>query len=247
MINSTPNESPFLPVETSPAIPSRAAWSPTAIVWACLLFSVLPGGIMYALNFERLGQPQKKKTALLGVIAFCFVFYGILFAAAFKPELFPSFNEKMLRALSAAGTFGMARIFYLQQKPLFIRHLQQGGKKASVWPPIVWSVATITVVGIALVGYFIWQVNRDEQEFSRGYALMQKGKYDEAEKIFKSYQDKYPDETPAYMNLALIYADEAKLPQAKQELTELLRLDPKDKDAKDLLKDVEDELKAQSQ
>lgn len=245
----SPSEEPqaILQEETPITVPARAAWSPTAIVWICFLFSILPAGILYALNFARLGQPQKTKNALLIVGVMSTIFYGLFLLSAFKPETLSSANEGILRILSLLMTMSVAWYFYLSQQSLFARHIRQGGKKASLWPPVLWSLATIVIVGIALVGYFTWQVTQDEHEFDRAVTLLQNGKYGEAEKIFKAYRTEYPDETPAYMNLAIIYSNEGRLLEAKQELESLLRMNPKHKNATQLLKDVEDDLKAEKQ
>lgn len=243
MVHSASDETQPVVPEEIPVIPTRAAWSPTAIVWMCILLSVLTGGIMYALNFERLGQPQKKKLALAGIIVLCGGFYGVNLLVVFKPELLPSINDGHLRAFSMISSFILMWYFYLTQQPLFVRHIKQGGKKASLLPPILWSLGTIVILGVILLACAFWYGSQDEQEFAQAISLMEKEKYDEAEAILKTYRTKYPEEPLTYYNLAIIYSVKGQFSQAKQQLKESLRLNPDNKDAKALLKQVEEDLR----
>jgi hypothetical protein len=246
MVNPASTERQLASEDTVPVVPERAAWSPTAIVWICLLFSILPAGIMHALNFERLGAPEKKKPALISVIIFSVIFYGFMFVTSIKPYLLPSLSDGTFRTLCTVSTLGMAWHFYLSQQPLFLQHRQRGGKKASIWPPVLLSLAGMVLVTVPAFSYYAWKVIRDQNEFNRAVTLMQHGKLDEAEAIFKAYRAEYPDEAVVHFNLGMVYAAKDRLPTAKNELQETLRLDPNFKDAKKYLHEVESDMKAEA-
>src|SRR5512134_3249702 len=60
-------------------IRDKPAWSPRQITAVCFLASFLPGGVLWALNWERLGKPEKVRRSLLGVLAGFAVFMTALF------------------------------------------------------------------------------------------------------------------------------------------------------------------------
>ncbi|HEY0072793.1 MAG TPA: tetratricopeptide repeat protein [Abditibacteriaceae bacterium] len=215
---------------------SHLAWNPVAIVWICLLFSILPAGIMYALNFERLGQPEKKKGALLFVGVISIIFYVIVAVTSIAPNMHPAL-DKQLRLLCGAFTLSVAACFYRNQKPLFLRHLRQGGKKAALLKPVLLSFIAILIV-MASFGY--WLVAQEEKKFNRAIVLYEQGEYKDAERLFKSYKVDNPDESGVYLNLALIYLETERPEQAKEELQEVIRLEPQNEEAKDLLQELED-------
>lgn len=62
----------------------KLPWSPTQIAVMSLVLTPLTGGILHALNYERLGAPARKRVALFSnlitSIAFFISFGGLSFA-----------------------------------------------------------------------------------------------------------------------------------------------------------------------
>jgi hypothetical protein len=102
---------------------SGSAWNPNAISFISFFFTFLPAGIMHAVNYERMGYPEKKKPRLILFVAGFVVFL----AAAF---ILP--NAGIFGAIS----IGIAIFFYQDQKAIFQRHLAMGGKRHRL--PFLW-------------------------------------------------------------------------------------------------------------
>lgn len=109
---------------------SRAAWSPRAIEYLGFFCSFLPAGIMYALNYARLGHPEKKLPRLWLVIL---GFVGLLILLAFIP------NERLGKLLGIGVNTAISLFFYHDQKAAFEQYLARGGSRASVRLPVVLS------------------------------------------------------------------------------------------------------------
>jgi len=109
-----------------PTAKQRHPWRPASIALITFCFSILPGGIMHALNYERLGQGGLKRPRLLTVaLAFLFCF-GLQLADI--PGL----------ALVAIN-LGFAMYIYDSQRDVFEKHVQAGGQTAGIWRPAIWS------------------------------------------------------------------------------------------------------------
>jgi tetratricopeptide (TPR) repeat protein len=188
---------------------------------------MLPGGILHAINYERLGQPRKKNSALLSTVLM-FVFLFLLSLLSQLPHLF-----FLVINLAYAG------YFFKSQDTLFQRHIEQGGKKGSLTAPIILSVLTTAlVVGISFTyDYF------KTLAYEKAVAMMTDGKYSEAENLFQSYKKYEPKEEATYYNLALIYQKTERPALARAELEALLRLNPADTDARSMMNELESNAK----
>ena len=101
--------------------------------------------------------------------------------------------------------------------------------------PVLLSAVFMLTVTYAPGAYII---GRDAREFGKAAVLLDRGDYQQAETIFKRYKSKYPEDTGASYNLALIYVQTERIPLAKQELSGLLRTEPDNKDARELLRKI---------
>jgi hypothetical protein len=108
----------------------RSAWSPTGIALVSLLLSPLPGGVLHALNYARLGAPGLRRLALFSNL--------ITAAALFLPSLPLGFRISL--SLFAAS------YFYKTQERLFLAHRSGGGRKASLAVPVVLTIAAALVL-----------------------------------------------------------------------------------------------------
>ncbi len=121
-----------------------SAWSPKAISFISVFFTFLPAGIMHAINYGRLGYPDKKKQRLMiTLVGFPFFLAASLFAAG---------NE--LTSQGVVAIYGaIAVFFYTDQRVLFRRHLHRGGKKAPLGVPLALSFFWFVILTGGIVGW----------------------------------------------------------------------------------------------
>lgn len=194
-------------------------WSPNVIALITILLSMLPGGILHALNYARLGYPQKKKMALIS---------NVLMATFF---IFLSLHTELPRLLSLVINLAYAGYFYKSQDSLFDKHMKKGGKKGSLIGPVIFSAVTAAL----LVGLSLGYDHLKTAEYDKALSMMTDGNYSEAEQLFKSYKKYEPKEEATYYNLALIYQETGRLDLAISELKLLLKLNPKNPEAQALM------------
>ncbi len=183
---------------------ARAAWSPTGIALITVLLSPLPGGILHALNYARLGKPERTRLALASNL----VTTTVLFFLAFQAE-------GSLRVLLPGIALVIAAYFYKSQGNLFRRHRSAGGEKASLLLPGILSVLFPVILAL---GITYAEDVRIQRGFEEAIRLMEEGKSGEAETKLLAYQSAYPDDMASYWNLALIYEQSGNNERAKQEL-----------------------------
>ena len=115
------------------------AWNPRWFEGMSVPFTFLPSGILWAMNFERLGQPERKLPAIAAVIvgflilAACFLFIDVI------PEY-----------AAIAVNYGFGFYFYHSQKRLFGDFINQGGSRARYTVPL--GVSVVASVLIVIVG-----------------------------------------------------------------------------------------------
>lgn len=123
-------EAPDLPMASDGPPP----WSPTGIALITILVSVIPGGIVHALNERRLGRADRWRRALYGNLA-----VGLAaLALAFTGE-----TGRLLRFFIGLM---MATWFYKSQAAAFAEHLKQGGPKAPFTQPLLITLGFMVLV-----------------------------------------------------------------------------------------------------
>lgn len=186
-----------------PSRSERAPWSPMGIAIITVLLSPLSGGVLHALNYARLGQPERRRLALASnLITTTLLFFVTSYAG-------------LMRGLAWATALIIAAYFYNSQEGLFRRYRSAGGQKASLLLPGILSVIVLT---IAAVGLSYAEDIRYQKDFEEAVRLMEEGKTTEAERAFRACQVVYPDDVASYWNLALIYERSGDIEKAKQEL-----------------------------
>lgn len=151
--------------EDSPG--ARLPWSPTGIALITLLFSPLPGGILHAMNYARLGQPERTRLALASNLITTTILFFVTFYA-----------ERSLRAVTWLAAITIAAYFYKSQDELFRRHQSAGGQKASLLLPGTLSVVVLVILALGLT---YAEDTRYQRSFEDAVRLMGEGKNMEAE------------------------------------------------------------------
>lgn len=126
------------------------AWSPKAIGAITLLCTFLPGGILWALNYSRLGQPEKTRPRLIGVLIGYCALWALIFLEIENTDVARAVDV-CIRGIHPVLGF----LFYQQQKDLFKQHIDSGGRKASILLPTLLSIAFLVtlIVGILVASY----------------------------------------------------------------------------------------------
>jgi len=107
------------------------AWNPVTLGVLSFFFTFLPGGIFYAINFERLGKSEKKNISLVLVV----VGFSIFTAAVFLiPEDVPT--TPLFTIINAA----VSGYFIYSQKTLYKQYLEKGGEKEPASIPVLISI-----------------------------------------------------------------------------------------------------------
>ena len=120
------------------------AWNPVIIGLASFLFTFLPGGIFYAINFERLGKPKKKTISLILVIIGFSVFAAALLLV---PEDVPTVPIFTLINAFVSG------LFIYSQRSLYIQYLEKGGEKTSALLPV--TVSILWFISISVIFLYL--------------------------------------------------------------------------------------------
>ena len=214
---------------------AKAPWSPMGIALVTLVLSPLPGGILHAINYGRLGAAERKRLALASNLITTVPFFLLAFYTAGW-----GYTEGWGRVLTYLAAMTLASYFYKSQEYLFRRHRSAGGQKASLLLPVVFSaiVTVLLAVGLSYAEAIGHQISH-QRNFEEALGLMKDGKGEEAEKLFRAYQKNYPEEMESYWNLALIYEEAGHTEAAKQELRAFLARSPDSPEVKEYLAGLE--------
>jgi uncharacterized membrane protein YfcA len=135
------NENQNVSLSTQDTETKLQPWSPNLIAIITILFSMIPGGILHAFNYSRLGHPQRKKSALLSNVTMA-VFLILVSIHTELPYIF-----FLVINLAYAG------YFFKSQDSIFQDYIKKGGKKGSTIGPVVFSVLTTTLLLGLSLGY----------------------------------------------------------------------------------------------
>jgi tetratricopeptide (TPR) repeat protein len=196
----------------------KPVWSPRALVWFAILFSVFPAAIMFAVNYGRYGQPRKRLlwlTITAGVlVVFCTLDY-------FDP------NRTKLRIIGL--TVLTAWILYAKQISLFREWRTQGGRVASVWSGL--GICVAFLVAYLAVTFALSFLEPDYL----ACGLIEKGDFYKAEEVLSQSRRAYPTDADVRYNLAIVYSETERKDAAVRELLAVLARKPRDQQARALL------------
>ena len=210
--------------ERTIALPARPPWSPTAIALATLLLSPLPGAILHALNYGRLGLPHRTKLVL---------FTNLFAATIFLP--LAARTGTYITLLPVSMFF--ASHFFKTQEDRYRRHRSEGGKKARFLLPVLVSLIGSIALGY---GFQVLEDLRHETDFVHAFEQLSSGKnLEQAEASFLSYQAVRPDVDASYWNLAILYDHRGEPEKAKAQLRAYLKIDPRAKEFLEYLAQLE--------
>ena len=194
----------------------RRAWSPWFILLVTLLFSYIPGGILFALNYKRLGKPSKMFPAFASIIVLFFLHHLLAFFAS---------NEILDIVFGARGprvwTAVVGGLFVALQIKDFERFIASGGKKAGQVKPFIYSLifAILYYLMIFSLPYLtaVGPAVRYVAQVEQADTLREQGRFSEAESLLLELQKEHPELYAAYYILALLYRDRGMTELARQQ------------------------------
>lgn len=113
----------------------KPPWNPLALFFMTVLFAPV-GAPLFALNWARLGQPEKRVLWLLVAIAVAILPIIAGFGLAFlgvRVESLPV-DRQTARILVRAPVFVFAYLALNGQRPLFENEMARGARKSNSWP-----------------------------------------------------------------------------------------------------------------
>lgn len=116
--------------------PIKKLWNPKSFIIFSALFSFLPAGIMYSLNYGRIGNERKKWASLIAT----FIGFIALFTLAY---FIPTTISK---SLSFGINIGIGAYLMRAQSELYQEHIQSGGERASYLPPIIIGISIFALL-----------------------------------------------------------------------------------------------------
>jgi hypothetical protein len=196
----------------------KRVWSPRALVWFAILFSVFPAGIMFAVNYGRYGQPRKRLIWLTTTVILLVVFWVLDY---FDP------SGTKLRLIGL--TVLTAWILYAKQISLFREWRSQGGRVASVWGGLGICLAFLVVYVAAAFALSLLEPDHLASD------QIAKGEFIKAEEILNQSRRTYPTDLDVRYNLAIVYSETERKAAAMDELRAILTRKPRDPEARAFL------------
>lgn len=143
-----PADNPFATPEAQAGavLETKPPYSPRAIGWITFFFSWLVGGILLGINYERLGQPEKKISTIAMTIVGFIVFIVVV---SFLPD------GSVFDRIGNWVNIGFSVAFAQMQKQLYEAHVGRGGQTSSPWPLVGLLLAGALVLIGAAVGVFM--------------------------------------------------------------------------------------------
>jgi len=127
--------------EFYPGKANKGLWNPARFVVLSIFFSFLPAGILYSLNYGRVGSFKKRNTSLLVI---CAVF-AIAIMITFTIE------KDIAKSLFLGLNVGVGIYMQREQKKLFKDHIANGGRKASYIFPVIFCIIFVALLIWAMI------------------------------------------------------------------------------------------------
>ncbi|MCB0819848.1 MAG: tetratricopeptide repeat protein [Bacteroidetes bacterium] len=205
----------------------RTVWNPLYIGIIAYFCVLLPGLILFALNFEKLNRPQLKKPVLIAGILF-FIF--MLIAWMYLPESY----DLVLEAFHIGVPVGLAA----WQHPIYRRLLDDDTNEyypESLLKPAVLSILFLLVFVGSNLGLQWWNHEQLKSRMGEAMQVYDSGSLQQAANQLNEIKHDYPGEQLAYINLAITYEAMGKIDSATVVLEEWLEIAPDDAQAKEML------------
>lgn len=208
------------------SVSHQRAWNPVWIAVLGFFFTLLPALILMAINYERLGKPALKWPIIVGASVF---FVGLTYLTTFPLKGY----EWAFVIIHIGGCITIAVI----QKPLYESFLDasEAHQEESFRWPVVYSLFFVAALfgGIGVFEYY--HHRRTVNMLQQAEQLYLEGKNNEALQLLLKLHADYPNDEIVLFNLGVIYKENGQPDSAKIYLRQLLKLDPENEEARDML------------
>ncbi|MFN4121742.1 MAG: tetratricopeptide repeat protein [Flavobacteriales bacterium] len=204
----------------------QRAWNPIWIAVLGFFFTLLPALILMAFNYERLGKPGLKWPLIAGSVIF---FIGLTYLTTLPLQGY----EWAFAVVHIGGCFAIAAI----QKPLYESFLDHSDKHQpeAFRLPVVYSLMFVALFFGSIIMYQYVQHIRVVKAIQKVEQFYLEGKNTEAINLLQELNTAYPDDHTILYNLGVIYKENGQADSARIYLRQLLKLNPENEDARDLL------------
>lgn len=205
----------------------KTVWNPLYIGIISYFCVLLPGLILFAINFEKLGKPQLKKPLLAAGILF---FILMLIAWIYLQESY----DLVLEAFHIGVPVALAA----WQHPAYRKLLDDDTNEIypeSLLKPAVLSILFLLLFVGANLGLQWWSHEQLKHRMSEAMQLYDSGSLQQAANQLQELKNDYPGEQLAYINLSITYEAMGKTDSASVILEEWLDIAPDDAQAKEML------------
>lgn len=207
--------------------PRKTIWNPLYIAIIAYFCLLLPGMVLFALNFEKLGKPRFKQAFMLaGILFFCFM----LAAWMYLPERY----DWALEILHIGVPVGIAA----WQHPLYRKQIDDDSNEVypeSLLKPAILSILFLLVFVASVLGFEWWRHEQLKKKMATAMELYDTGSLQEAANLLKEIRNNYPGEQLASINLAITYEAMGKTDSAALVLENWLERAPDDAQAREML------------
>jgi len=203
----------------------KRIWNPLYIGIITYFCLVLPGVILFAINFEKLGKPNFKKPFLIVGSLF---FIALLWAWLYLPESWDTF----LAIIHMGSAIGLAAWQY----PFYRRFLDNDeGSVESLFKPALLSVLFLIFMVSLGLGWNWYQHEKLKEDMNAAMQDYDLGNYIDAVVKLKTIVQDYPYENLAYTNLSITYETMGHKDSAIVVMENWLQQMPEDEQAKERL------------
>lgn len=207
---------------------ARKAWNPLYIGIISFFCLVLPAGILFAFNFEKLGKPKLRNPVLLGSVLY---FLLLVISWVYLDKQYDFIPETAVLAYS----IGMP----LWQYPLFrkLRDDELIEAEALVKPTLL-SLLFAVFVGMIIMGWN-WRVHKvTGQKLLEAQEYYLEGRYTDSRNVLKRIIARDSFERTAWINLAITYNAMGDTDSATTVLGMWLQRSPQDGEARDMYENL---------
>jgi len=212
---------------TENSYPNKRPWSPFHLGLISYFCIILPGGLLFAENFERLGKAGWK----LGVqLLTLFWFFLMMASIAWLPANLTWISE-LVHLIFPVGMIFLQNPSYQKWR----EETEDMVPKASLSKPILASVLFALFLFSAIVAKDWYLRHRLEKRMSQAAEAYTQGQYEQSTRILRSLQHDYPDERTVYVNLALSHEAVGQRDSAIQVFRTWLERSPGDEEVSEML------------
>ena len=197
-------------------VTSAKAWNPRGLGWLAFLFSVFPAGVMYAVNWNRLGHPDRRTKAFVNLGFILILYYLVM---AYLPDI------QAELAIFVLNT-GISIYFARRQRKSFRKFLKAGGKKAGWLVPIVSCLALTIVVPLLFVAYGVLTRTPEDKALKLAAYHVRSGSCEKAKDIYREMLEEDPENPLPYVMLFRCYQGQCELDSAQAQMERLLDVNP---------------------